>query len=177
MNRTRSLIAAALLGAAAAAPAIAAQAADASAPRMADVMSTSELRETGIANLTPAQRSALDAWLARYTAIVEHAASRGAQAAGVSSGGGDNGEAYSGPVAVPYGSRIRLVRDGGTSIVLADGTVWEVYLPNRPSTKTWAVGDFVIVKGRAVEQNGEYYYTLTNGRDGSSAAVNWKGKE
>jgi hypothetical protein len=177
MNRTTRLIAAALV--AAAAPAIAAQAADANAPRMADVMSATELKETGVASLTPSQRAALDSWLARYTGIVEHAASRGAAAAGATAGGGDNNtnEAYSGPVAVPYGSRVRLVREGGTSIVLADGTVWEVYLPNRPSTRNWAPGDFVIVTGRAVEQNGEFYFTLTNGRDGSSAAVNWKGKE
>ena len=177
MNRTTTLIAAALV--AAAAPAIAAQAADASAPRMPDVMSATELKETGVASLTPSQRAALDAWLARYTGIVEHAASRGAAVAGASTAVGDNNsnEAYSGPVAVPYGSRIRVVKDGGTSIVLADGTVWEVYLPNRPSTRNWAPGDFVIVTGRAVEQNGEFYFTLTNGRDGSSAAVNWKGKE
>ena len=174
MNRIFSLLAALAL----AASALAAQT-DASAPRMPDVMSPTEMRETGVATLSAAQRTALDAWLARYTAMIERAASHGAQAASGASGASsaNGGEAYSGPVAVPYGSRITAVKDGGTYIVLSDGTIWEVYLPNRPSTKVWAVGDFVIVAGRAVEQNGVYYFSLINGRDGSTVAVAWRGKE
>lgn len=158
-----------------ASPALLAQA-DSVAPRMSDVMSPSEMRETGVAMLNASQRGTLDSWLARYTAMIERAASHGAQAASAASGS-TGGEAYSGPVAVPYGSRISAVKDGGENIVLSDGTIWEVYLPNRPSTKTWAVGDYVIVAGRAVEQNGVYYFSLINGRDGTSAAVAWRGKE
>ena len=171
MNRMISVLAALAI----AAPALMAQS-DSSAPRIPDVMSPSEMRETGVAMLSGAQRIALDAWLARYTAMIEHAASHGAQAAS-NGNGSTGGEAYSGPVAVPYGSRISAVKDGGTNIVLSDGTIWEVYLPNRPATRTWAVGDFVIVAGRAVEQNGVYYFSLINGRDGTTAAVAWRGKE
>ena len=151
---------------------------DPSAPVLSDVMSPSDLRETGVASLTPSQRAALDAWLARYTAIIERAASRGAQAAhdAHSSGGGTPNESYAGPLAVPYGSRIAEVKDGGTYILLSDGTEWEVYLPNRPSTMTWGSGDYLIVAGRAVELNGQYFFQLVNGRDGSSAAVRWRGK-
>ena len=157
-----------------------------SGPRMADVMSPAELRATGIASLTAAQRAALDAWVARYTAIIERAAARGAQVAAdtsassssspSSSGNAQSNETYSGPLAVPYGARIAQVKDGGTFILLSDGTEWEAYLPDRPKTTTWAISDYLIVAGRAVELNGEFYFQLINGRDGTSAAVKWRGK-
>lgn len=177
------ILSAALLALLAPAPALRAQD-DQSAPRMADVMSPADLRLTGVASLTPAQRAALDAWLARYTAIIERAASHGAQlaadgsSASSSSSGGNAppNETYSGPLAVPYGSRIAEVENGGTEILLADGTEWEVYLPNRPTTATWTTGDYLIVAGRAVELNGKYFFQLINGRDGASAAVMWRGK-
>jgi len=150
------------------------------APRMADVMSNSELKETGIAALSPAQRTALDQWLARYTAMIERAASHGAQAASAAgSGAGDQqapDETYAGPTAMPYGSRIAAVEDGGTTIVLTDGTVWEVNLPDRPATTRWAKGDYVIVGSRAIELNNKFFFQLINGRDETSAAVAWRGK-
>ena len=177
----RALILSAALVAALAPASLDAQS-DPNAPHMQDVMSPGELRETGIASLAPAQRAALDAWLARYTGIVERAASQGAQAtASEASAPSSNdvpaaNEMYSGPLAVPYGSRIAEVRDGGAYIVLSDGTVWEVYLPNRPATTTWGKGDYLIVAGRLPVANGEFGYQLTNGRDGNSAAVKWRGK-
>ena len=153
MTRSTRLLAALAF----AAPALAAQN---TPPRMPDVMSPAELRETGVASLTQAQRAALDAWLARYTAIVERAASNGAQAA----------------AGLPYGARIADVLEGGTRIVLSDGTIWEVNLPDRPSTTRWQKGDYVIVAGRAIEINNTYFFELINGRDGTQAAVAWRGK-
>src|SRR5215470_4373383 len=155
------------------------------APRMSDVMSRSELKETGVAALTAPQRAALDEWLGRYTAMIERAASHGAQASGgggaPGSGGAPSGqqvadETYAGPTAMPYGSRIAEVLDGGTTIVLADGTVWDVNLPDRPATTRWAKGDYIIVAGRAIELNNKYFFQLINGRDETSAAVAWRGK-
>jgi len=181
---TRTLVMTAAL-AAALSPFAPARAQDASAgPTMSDVMSPAEMRATGVASLTPAQRAALDAWVARYTAIIERASAHGAQAATDASSAsaassGSNApanETYAGPLAVPYGARIAEVKDGGTYILLSDGTEWEVYLPNRPATTTWATGDYLIVAGRAVEQNGKYYFQLINGRDGTTAAVQWRGK-
>ena len=166
MNRLMTLVAALAV----ASPALAAQS---EAPRMSDIMSSAEMRATGLATLNAAQRAALDAWLARYTGIIERAASHGAQS---SSGGGTSGETYAGPVAMPYGSRIAAVIEGGTRIALADGTIWEVNLPDRPSTTLWAKGDYVIVAARAIELNGVFYFQLVNGRDGTSAAVAWRGK-
>jgi hypothetical protein len=154
------------------------------APRMSDVMSNGEMKETGIAALTPAQRKALDQWLGRYTAMIERAASHGAQAAGGAPGSGGApaaqqaaDETYAGPTAMPYGSRIAEVLDGGTTILLSDGTVWEVNLPDRPSTTRWAKGDYVIVGARAIELNNTYFFQLINGRDQTSAAVAWRGKQ
>jgi hypothetical protein len=77
---------------------------------------------------------------------------------------------------MPYGSRIADVLDGGTKIVLADGTIWEVNLPDRPATTRWQKGDYVIVAGRAIEINNTYFFELINGRDGTQAAVAWRGK-
>ena len=147
------------------------------APRMADVMSPAEIRETGVASLTPAQRAALDAWLARYTGIIERAAGQGAQAAANAAPAGGENETYAGPTAMPYGSRIAEILDGGTKIVLGDGTIWEVNLPDRPATTTWKQGDYVIVAARAIELNNTYFFQLINGRDGTTAAVAWRGKK
>ena len=175
MIRLTALLAACVV----AAPTLAAQS---DAPRMSDVMSNAELKETGITALTPAQRSALDQWLARYTSMIERAASHGAAAAGSAGSGGNGGsqaapdETYAGPTAMPYGSRIAAVEDGGTTIVLTDGTVWEVNLPDRPSTTRWVKGDYIIVGGRAIELNNKYFFQLINGREETSAAVAWRGK-
>lgn len=170
MNRLARLFAAIAL----AAPPLAAQS---DAPRMSDVMSQSEMRETGMAALTPAQHAAMDQWLARYTAIIERAASHGAQNAGGGGSSGAQNETYAGPTAVPYGTRIAAVLEGGTRIALTDGTVWEVNLPDRPSTTRWAKGDYVIVASLAIEINNTFFFQLINGHDGTSAAVAWRGKE
>ena len=173
MTRFTTLFAALAL----AAPAFAQQLAG-DAPRMPDVMSPAEMKETGLNMLSPAQRAALDAWLARYTALIERAASHGAQAA---SGGGAQAvqpdETYAGPTAAPYGSRIAEILDGATKIVLTDGTIWEVNLPDRPSTSTWQKGDYVIVAARPVQLNDTYFYELINGRAETHAAVAWRGKK
>jgi hypothetical protein len=55
------------------------------------------------------------------------------------------------------------VINDGTHVVLADGTIWEVYLPDRPAVNTWRPGDLLIVRESSVTQ-GEYDYTLKDGR-------------
>jgi hypothetical protein len=88
---------------------------------------------------------------------------------------GDQGRGWS---EVP-GERIAHTGQDGTFIVLRDGTVWEVYLPDRVSTSGWREGDFVIVKKHPLGQNigqEEYTYELINGRADSRAAVRFKGR-
>lgn len=63
------------------------------------------------------------------------------------------------------GVRIANVVNDGAFIELQDGTMWEVYLPNRPATVTWRKGDYVLVQRNPMAR-GAYDYTLVNGRVG-----------
>jgi hypothetical protein len=82
---------------------------------------------------------------------------------------------------VACGVRIANVLDGGTLIELQDGTLWEVYLPNRPATSLWRKGDYVLVR-RDPLPRGFYDYTILNGRAGlygdndATAFVRFRGK-
>jgi hypothetical protein len=75
----------------------------------------------------------------------------------------DSARAYGAPSSVWNAQRVRRVIGNGTHVVLTDGTIWEVYLPNRPSVDTWKPGDLLIVREAAVMQ-GDYDYTLKDGR-------------
>jgi hypothetical protein len=75
----------------------------------------------------------------------------------------------------------RIIRTGqdGSYIVLADSTVWEVYLPDRTSTVGWREGDFLIVKKAPLGQNigqDSYTYELMNGRTNERAVVSFRGR-
>ena len=76
------------------------------------------------------------------------------------------------------GERIARMDEDGTLIELRDGTVWEVYLPDRTSTVGWQKGDFLIVKkaplGQDIGQDG-YAYELINGRTKQRAVVSFRG--
>ena len=76
------------------------------------------------------------------------------------------------------GERIARMNEDGTLIELRDGTVWEVYLPDRTSTAGWQKGDFLIVKkaplGQDIGQDG-YTYELINGRTKQRAVVSFRG--
>ena len=75
----------------------------------------------------------------------------------------DGGRAYGAPSSVWNAQRIRRVIGDGTHVVLTDGTIWEVYLPDRPAVDTWKPGDLLVVREAAVSQ-GEYDYTFKDGR-------------
>jgi hypothetical protein len=57
---------------------------------------------------------------------------------------------------------VRVLGDGG-HVVLGDGTIWEVFLPDRPSVNTWRRGDLLVVRVRPIAQ-GDYDYSLIDGR-------------
>ena len=46
-------------------------------------------------------------------------------------------------VRLPYGLYVREVADGGSYVILEDGSVWEIRLPQRPVASSWMPGDFV----------------------------------
>jgi hypothetical protein len=81
----------------------------------------------------------------------------------------DSARAYGPPSSVWNAQRIRRVLGDGTHVMLTDGTVWEVYLPDRPSVDTWKAGDLLVVREAAVMQ-GEYDYTM---KDGRTRALVW----
>lgn len=78
---------------------------------------------------------------------------------------------------VVSGVRIAAVLDGGSWIELADGTRWEVFLADRPSTDNWRPGDFVSVRLLPIRlgDKGRFAYQLVNGREGNEAAVRFSG--
>jgi hypothetical protein len=46
-------------------------------------------------------------------------------------------------VVLPYGLYVREVLDDGSYVMLEDGSVWEIRLPQRPNASSWRPGDFV----------------------------------
>jgi hypothetical protein len=75
----------------------------------------------------------------------------------------DSARAYGEPTSVYNAHRLTQVIDEGTHVVLADGTIWEIYPPDHPSVNTWRPGDLLIVRESSVTQ-GEYDYLLKDGR-------------
>lgn len=121
-------------------------------------MSPAERDSTGIATLSAEQLAALDAWLARYTAatamqIAQHTPPQAITIRRPS---------------VRNGFRVVRIIADGSSVVLGDGTVWKIDPADRPTTDTWRVGDFVLVRrDPAPVRSGQetFDYTLSNGRD------------
>jgi hypothetical protein len=97
------------------------------------------------------------------TVLAQRAVAQDSSAASASERGVDSARAYGAPSSVWNAQRIRRVMGDGTHVMLADGTVWEVYLPDRPFVDTWKPGDLLVVREAAVMQ-GDYDYTMKDGR-------------
>jgi hypothetical protein len=141
---------------------------------MDQVMSPQEMQATGVSSLSPEQRAALDAWLARYTNTLSIIARHGAEQAQTTA----EGEVE--PLSVYDGHRIRDVTEDGTRVTLQDGTVWDIYLPDRPSADTWKKGDFVLVsiRGAFIASQGQPYdHLIVNGRNHTTASARIGGRE
>jgi hypothetical protein len=95
--------------------------------------------------------------------LMQRAAAQEVDAAPQSRSGDDSARAYGEPTSVYNAHRVARVINEGTHVVLADGTIWEIYLPDRPAVNTWRPGDLLIVRESSVTQ-GEYDYTLKDGR-------------
>jgi hypothetical protein len=96
-------------------------------------------------------------------AFAQRAAAQDSAAPPPSESAADSARPYGAPSSVWNAQRIRRVMGDGTHVMLTDGTVWEVYLPDRPSVDTWKPGDLLVVREAAVMQ-GEYDYTMKDGR-------------
>ncbi|MGH7718818.1 MAG: hypothetical protein ACREON_08250 [Gemmatimonadaceae bacterium] len=80
------------------------------------------------------------------------------------------------PRSVPDAAIVARTLNRGSLVTLRDGSVWEIYLPDRPSTATWQSGDAVRVRLRPAPI-GEFDYDLIYGpRRGRVAArfVGWE---
>ena len=131
-------------------------------------MTTAEMRATGIAQLTPAQREALDDWLTKYTLrIIE--VSLKPKLAGASSGSGSG--AYGG---VGSGHWISSNDSDGAVITLEDGSVWQISSGDQIDTALWLpITDITVVQ--ATSPVGEYKYELIDAEDHEKASAKYIG--
>jgi hypothetical protein len=135
--------------------------------RASEVMSAADRQRTGVDRLTPEQQFALDVWLTRYSAEIRGSAppqpqqaigrtvfaSSAVDAAAteptdetMQPRGGRYRDQFWTPLnTVPPAARLVSAPDDGSFVRLADGTLWEVYPPDRTSTDEWHPGDYVTV--------------------------------
>ena len=162
-------------------PALAGAQQGATAPSLEQLMSAEEIAATGIARLTPAERASLEQWLVRYTATVTTVV-RGMQPSVPTNAPGAAQPVQPAPQqralpqplplprTAPNGAQVFRSADGGTFIMLDDGSMWEIYFSDRPSAAAWRVGDFVSVHPRAARV-GKFNYQLVNANAVGSARV------
>lgn len=173
--------------------AVSAQASDV---RLDEVMSAQDQMATGVANLSAAQRQSLERWLARYTGTVAAVARRlerlparetDAPRADLAPRSEPARQApmrqaqepsLTGkpwlPHKLPNGAQMLRSMDGSTFVMLADGTMWEVYLPHRPQADTWRPGDLIQVRQASIV-TGEFDYQLVNGAARSTISARFAG--
>jgi hypothetical protein len=135
--------------------------------RASEVMSATDRQRTGVDGLTPEQRFALDVWLTRYSAEIRGSAPPPPQPATARTVFASSAEDASATepddetsqprgrryrdhvwtplITVPPAARLVSTPDDGSFVRLADGTLWEVYPPDRTSTDEWHPGDYVTV--------------------------------
>ena len=135
--------------------------------RASEVMSAADRQRIGVDRLTPEQRLALNVWLTKYSAELRGSAPPPPQrgtARTIFASSGDDGSAaepdaessqpggrryrdrvWTPLVTVPPAARLVSTPEDGGFVRLADGTVWEVYPPDRTSTDAWHAGDYITV--------------------------------
>lgn len=135
------------------------------------VMTGEELRTTGVENLTPVQRSALDKWLSDYTLKVFQIA-KGDEKPAVS-GSGAASATYNGSSG---GHWIQSKVDDGTIIILEDGSMWGINSLDRIDTALWLpISNITILK--ASPSIGDYKYSLINTDDKEKALAKYLGRK
>jgi hypothetical protein len=149
-----------------------------SVPELSDLLTAREMERMGLGKLTAAEQQELAELLVRWRRM----GSFGMRAPG---------RMLAIPLArrFPATARVELVEQsdprnamtiadvaaGGTLIVLGDGTIWEVYLPDRVKTAAWTKGEAVRVRPAPVEI-GTFDYELLNGGSADRAMVRFRGR-
>jgi hypothetical protein len=164
--------------------------------KLDEVMSAQDQVATGVANLSTAQRQSLERWLARYTGTVAAVARRlervpareadapardaapRAEPSRQAPARQAQQESLTGrpwlPHKLPNGAQMLRSIDGSTFVMLADGTMWEIYLPHRPQADTWRSGDLIQVRQASIV-TGDFEYQLVNGASRSSVSARFAG--
>jgi len=156
--------------------------------RSSEVMSPADQKRIGVDRLTPAQRFALDVWLTRYSAELRANAFRQPQQAAARTIAASNGEVsatepessqrgarsrtrFWTPLStVPPAARLESTPDDGSFVRLADGTLWEVYPPDRTFTDEWNAGDYITVTIAPTAQ-GDFDHVLVDTNANTRAHV------
>ena len=157
--------------------------------RTSAVMSPADQQRTGVDRLTPEQRFALDVWLTRYSAELRANAFRTTQPAGAPAIAESDGDVATEPASepsqrgtrgrtvfwtplstVPPAARLESTPDDGSFVRLADGTLWEVYPPDRTFTDEWNAGDYVTVTIASTAQ-GDFDHVLVDTNANTRAHV------
>jgi hypothetical protein len=127
---------------------------------MEKVMTQDELSSTGVSSLTQAQRTALDAWLNKYTSQLIAAAT--SKSTGTYAGVGG-------------GHWIREKSDNGGFITLEDGSFWEINSIDRIDTGLWLpVTNITVIQSH--NPVGDFKYELIN-TDDEKALAKYMGRE
>ena len=149
-----------------------------SVPELADLLSAREMEEAGLAKLSAEEQAALARVLVRRRAIGRMGMTMAPRAWAV-----PLRRSLVSPVPVELvtdldpRSAVPIVdlAAGGTLIILGDGTIWEVYLPDRPTTDAWAPGESVLVRRAPAGVNG-YDYELINGGEADGVLARFRGR-
>ena len=157
--------------------------------RASQVMSPADQQRTGVDRLTSEQRVALDVWLTRYSAELRANAFRQTQQATPRTIAESDGDVATEPAAesaqrgrrsrtvfwtplstVPPAARLESTPDDGSFVRLADGTLWEVYPPDRTFTDEWSAGDYITVTLAPTAQ-GDFDHVLVDTNANTRAHV------
>ena len=159
--------------------------------RASDVMSAADRERIGVDRLTPEQRFALDVWLTKYSAELRASApptpqarvartifasadddgsSAAPDAESTQHGGRYRDRIWTPLLTVPPASRLAATPEDGGFVRLADGTLWEVYPPDRTSTDAWHPGDYITVS-LAATAIGDFDHVLVDTNANTRAHV------
>lgn len=135
------------------------------APKIDTMMTAREYRDAGIAKLSVAERAALERWLGRRLARPSAVGPRPSAAEGGS------------PRAARPGSVVSVTSllGGGGFVVLADGTMWEVWVSDQTASAAWRAGDPLLVRAQPAPPEARYTLRFENGRTRSAASVRYAG--
>jgi len=134
------------------------------------VMTPEELRATGVASLSPAQRAALDEWLYKYTVRVLKLASISRLRGGTP---GNVADTYAG---IGSGHWIAANDSHGAIITLEDGSMWQINPVDQVDTWLWLpVTNITVVQAKS--SVGDYRHVLINSDDNEKALAKYLGTQ